>query len=156
MKRNIIGLTLLFIIISGLPFSCKTGNTELEREHIESVLGNLNVSEGIKWVVVLPGLGCHGCIQEGEAFLREHIVNEKIFLVLTNIESLKILQNKLGIEVDMSCSVYVDWDDEFLLSTENMVYPCIIHLKNGRYESHEFQAPGNNAFEKLATLIFTE
>jgi len=143
-------------IFSGLLFSCKMSEMDIEREHIRAMLENENISKKAKWIVILPGLGCHGCIKEGEMFLVEQINNDEIFIVLTNIESLKILQHKLGIQVDKHNNIYVDRDDQFRFTTGNNIYPCVVYLNDGRYESHEFQAPRNNAFHKLSTIILTE
>ncbi len=155
MRRISIVLTIFLTMC--MSFSCKKGETQLEQEHIEAMLNDVEIQKAVEWVVLLPGLGCHGCIREGEYFLKEHLDNEGVFLVLTNIESLKILQHKLGIELGSFSNVYADKEDQYVLPTMNRVYPCIVHLENGRYRSHEFQSPMNSAaFEKLAANILIE
>lgn len=153
---NRIIMTFSFILILGITLSCKKNETELEKDHIISILETVSLGEETKWVVVLPGLGCHGCIQEGEAFLKDNMDNQQIFLVLTKVESVKILNNKLGIKLRESPTVYIDREDEFRFPTANKAYPCIVHLANGKYISHEFQSPQNNGFEKLRTTIMIE
>lgn len=156
MKHNIRTLAVFLIFITGIFHSCDENPANIEKDYIEKLLKEMDIDEEIKWVVILPGLGCHGCIQEGELFLKEYLDNEKMLLILTNFESLKILQNKLGVKISENSNIYVDRDDKFILPTNSKVYPCVIYLKQGKYQSHEFQAPGNNAFEKLATYILTE
>lgn len=153
MKNNVLKLIILFSVFILVNFSCKKSTSEIEHAHIAKMLDQLSINDDIQWVVLLPGLGCHGCIQEGEMFLEKHVNDKKIYLILTNIESLKILQNKLGIKVNISKNVYVDRDNDFLLPTKNKVYPCVIYLNNGKYISHEFQAPGNNAFDELDSQL---
>ncbi len=155
MKRitAILIIPLMMIII----FSCKKGEAKQDQEKIKFILEALEIKKEVKWVILLPGLGCDGCIKEGEYFLKQYINNENMFLVLTNIKSLKILQHKLGIKLTNLSNVYADKENRYGLTTDNKIYPCIVHLNNGQYESHEFQSPMNgNAFEKLATRILIE
>ncbi|MBW7941605.1 MAG: hypothetical protein H3C64_04220 [Candidatus Kuenenia stuttgartiensis] len=103
-----------------------------------------------EWVVILPGLGCPGCIQEGEAFMQQFIDSTKVFFVLTKIESLKILQQKIGKSLKDRKNVYIDKQGIFDIPTDNSIYPCIIQLKDGKIIKHQFQSPENSqAFEWL-------
>lgn len=110
-----------------------------------------------QWIVILPGLGCHGCIQEAEAFMREYIGNTEILFVLTKISSLKILQQKTGIKIEKQTNIYIDREDNFSLPSNNSIYPCIIHLKDGKIVEYEFQSPGNGAaFRKLEDVVLKQ
>lgn len=152
--KKIIGTALLVAMAVSAPISCKKGEPELEQDHIISVMDNFDLPSNTEWMVILPGLGCTGCIQEGEYFVKENASNPKTFIVLTKIESLKILQHKLNIRVDTIPNVYADKESKYVLPTNNSIYPCIVHLKDGAYESHEFQSPENgNAFERLAAQL---
>ncbi|MBC9798553.1 hypothetical protein [Sinomicrobium weinanense] len=146
-----INLILTFVIIA-LSTSCKKGEKEIERDHIVKFLDTFSVNDSTKWVVILPGLGCHGCIQEGEVFMMDNIDNKDIFFALTKIESLKILQQKIGIKLRGRSNVYIDPKESFKIPT-NSIYPCVVYLDGGNVKYHEFQSPGNNAFEKLRTEI---
>ncbi|MDR0395096.1 MAG: hypothetical protein LBH77_08080 [Tannerella sp.] len=59
-----------------------------------------------QWIMVLPGLGCHGCIQEAEVFMQQYITDRRILFVLTNISSLKILQQKTEVRIDEHSNIY--------------------------------------------------
>lgn len=147
--RNLMLVFLIFFISA----SCEKGENELERDYIKSVINNLTLNETVKWMVILPGMGCHGCIQEGEVFMKDYISKSDIYFVLTKIESLKILQQKIDVELKEHSNVYIDNKVGFKIPTKNSVYPCVVYLNNGKIESHEFQSPGNNAFEKLRSKI---
>lgn len=136
-------------------FSCKEKTPkEQEAGYLNSVINKIKVSDHYKWVVVLPGLGCHGCIQEGEAFMQKHIGNKEVLFVLTSVESLKILQNKIGIRIQDHNNVYLDKENSIHIPSDNRIYPCIIQVASGKMQRYEFQAPYNGqAFSKLETLV---
>lgn len=142
----------IFIIL----FSCKKKEKEVEHDYLETIIDKVNVTNNIKWIVLLPGLGCHGCIQEGEAFMKKSIMNRDVLFILTKIESFKILQNKLEIKLSEHPNVYIDKKNQFKIPSNNSVYPCIIEIKKGKVIKHEFQSPNNaQAFENLKSKINT-
>jgi hypothetical protein len=86
--------------------------------------------------------------------MKENVQNDKIFFVLTSVESLKILQEKIGIRVSDHKNVYIDANNSFNIGTNNAIYPCIVHLENGTIKEHEFQSPNNGqAFASLQSRI---
>lgn len=103
----------------------------------------LNIDKQYDWIVVLPGVGCHGCIQEGECFMKNNCSNAKILFILTNISSLKIFQQKTGINISKYPNIYID----------NGIYPCIIQMKDGEFLQYSFQYPETAAFHNLKKNI---
>lgn len=151
-KKNlfIIGIFLSLLIVNT---SCKKSDKEIEVENLVTAIKESKIKGDFKWIVLLPGLGCNGCIQEGEAFMRDNIHFDILF-VLTKISSLKILQQKTGIKLKEHSNIYIDKENIFDLPTENSIYPCIIQLENGKIIDHEFQSPRNGAaFRKLKKLV---
>lgn len=146
---------LIVFMVMCLCVACgKKTDKELETDYLTPVVNDLHVKDNIKWVVILPGLGCHGCIQEGEFFMKENAQNKDIYFVLTSIESLKILQNKIGLKVTEMTNVYLDKANTIKIPTINNIYPCIIEVSNGKLKDHVFQSPHDGpAFEKLRSLI---
>lgn len=143
---------LLNLIIACLFLqSCTKSDAEIEKQEIQSfVSDNSNQIKGYDYVVVLPGLGCHGCIQEAEVFMQNYINNQHILFVLTKIESLKILQQKIGIKLSEHKNILLDQDQNFNISTANCIYPCIARVHNEVVESYGFQSPANSeAFSNL-------
>lgn len=139
---RIILLLLVFFSFSGCG---KKDKKEIEADYLSTYIMGLDLAPDYKWVVVLPGMGCHGCIQEGEAFIKENVTNKKIFFVLTNIESLKLLQNKIGVRIKEHSNVFADVDNNVKIPSDNRIYPCIIKLENAEMTTHEFQSPANSA-----------
>jgi hypothetical protein len=145
------------VIVALLVGSCKKNVQDTETDNLTTSLSKIQVEKQVKWIVVLPGLGCHGCIQEGEAFMKKHIQNKNIFFVLTKISSLKILQQKIGAQIEDCPNVYVDYDDLFNVHTDNSIYPCIARIEDGKVIEHEFQSPKNGAaFYNLRSLLLAQ
>lgn len=133
--------------------SCDENIDKTEKKIFANAIEQLKVDERYDWVVVLPGLGCHGCIQEGEFFMKKNISNTKILFVLTNISSLKIFQQKTDIRISEYPNVYIDRNNHFKLSTKNAIYPCIIQLDNMKISQYSFQSPKSSAFYSLQKKI---
>jgi len=147
MKTHIIQIFVLFLSFS--MFSCLNRTKELEKESLTNAIKNYYVKSQYKWIVILPGVGCHGCIQEGEFFMKKHISNTKILFVLTNITSLKIFQQKTGLVIRKHSNVYIDKDNSFKVITENAVYPCVVYIKNGIIQKYNFQSSQTHALYNI-------
>lgn len=147
MKKCILKIFLVLLIVFGV--SCKDRTDIKEKEFLINSIKQLNITSQCKWIIVLPGLGCHGCIQEGEFFMKENITNTDILFVLTNISSLKIFQQKTNIKINDYPNIYIDRDNHFKLPTKNGIYPCIIQLSDGKLLNYSFQSPTSAAFFTL-------
>jgi len=145
MKRVILICTVLFCVLT----ACRQDSEKIEMKHLENAIKETIADNKYQWVVILPGLGCHGCIQEGEFFMSEHITDNRILFVLTKISSLKILQQKMDIRIDEHSNIFVDRNNIFTIPTDNRIYPCVVRLKEGKISDHSFQSPQNAAFYQL-------
>jgi len=85
----------LVILLFSLT-ACQQDKEKKERDFFDNAIIEANIETNYQWIVVLSGLGCQGCIQEAEAFMREYVTNERILFVLTELSSLKIFQQKIG------------------------------------------------------------
>ncbi|RVT97201.1 hypothetical protein EOD41_19540 [Mucilaginibacter limnophilus] len=142
-----------FTAILAITIICGCGKKEpkdIEADYLVEYVKELHLQNNVKLVLILPGLGCHGCIEEGELFMKDMANNKNINFVLTKVESLKILQGKTGVNVKDHNNIIVDTDDRINVPTDNQIYPCVIHVKNGQFVSHEFQSPDN--FMALANI----
>lgn len=143
----------VFSVISILIFlfliSCKEKTEEIEKNFVIDSLKQIDMSLDYQWVVIIPGAGCHGCIQEGELFMKRNITNKKILYILTKTSSIKILQQKIGIRLNEHSNVYLDTIKQFDIPTDNAIYPCVVEMKNGKVVTLSFQSPRNNAFIKI-------
>lgn len=88
--------------------------------------------------------------------MREYVNNKEIMFVLTKVESLKILEHKIGIKLSDHSNIIIDNDEEINIPSNNSVYPCVVHITDRSVKSHEFQSPENNAFEKLKFQVGLE
>lgn len=148
MRRIVKAIALLISVI--LLASCKENAASSERESLASALDALKIDTQLyDWIVVLPGLGCHGCIQDGEYFMQQNVENPKIFYVLTNLSSLKIFQQKTGITIKDHPNIFVDRENLFVVPTNNSIYPCVIQLREGEIAEHTFQSPQTVIFQQL-------
>jgi hypothetical protein len=131
-------------------FSCNKSPKEIEADYVNSEIVNLKPGPEKKWVVVLPGLGCKGCIQEGEFFMQQHISNNKILFLLTKVESVKLLEQKTGIKIKNHQNVLIDRNNSFDLPSDNSIYPLIVEVSGKKVLKYQFQSPQNaNAFAML-------
>lgn len=105
-------------------------------------MGYSAARNGVSWVY-----------SEAEFFMKKHISNEKILFVLTNIESLKILQQKTGVEIKSHPNVYIDWNNQFKLPTDHSIYPCVIQVNKGKLQQYAFQSPKTPALYNLEKLL---
>lgn len=147
-KITAITLFLIFTLLS-----CKKSTQEIEYTFLSNSIEQINIANNYEWIVVLPGAGCHGCIQEGEYFMKENIDNRKILFVLINTSSLKLLQQKIGVKLKEHSNVYIDKDFIFDIPSNNVIYPCVIRLEKGKIKQFEFQSPKNAAFHKIKKFI---
>jgi len=132
----------------------KREQTNPERDALLAAIDKSKINtSNYDWVVILPELGCHGCIREAEIFMQENVNNDSILFVLTKVESLKILQHKIGVNLREHKNIYVDSDNLFVVPNENAIYPCVIRLQRGKATEYFFQAPGGPAFDRLREQI---
>ena len=143
------------ILLSALFFlSCNKTEVEIENEYLVNKVNGFSKINGQKWLVILPGLGCKGCIQEAEQFMKNNVKNKNVFFVLTKVESLKLLSQKTGINISDHKNIYVDRENYFNLPSNNTIYPLIIEMDKGEMKSYEFQSPKNGlAFSKLSEKL---
>lgn len=151
MRTNI--RIILLVIGSLLGEGCKENREKIEKDVLSHAIAQLDTCAQYEWIVILPGAGCHGCIQEGEFFMKENIANPRILFVLTSISSLKILQQKTGIRIDEHANIYIDRDNYFKIPTEHAIYPCIIQVKEGEILQHAFQSPKSTAFRTIKNIF---
>jgi len=81
--------------------------------------------------------------------LKENVNNPNVYFVITQLQSIKVLQQKVGTKLVGLPNVLIDFEKIFYTG-DNSIYPCIIEVKEGRMVSYQFQSPNNSlAFEQL-------
>jgi hypothetical protein len=134
-------------------FSCHKSPEKVERDFLNKVIERIDAGHEYQWIVILPGLGCHGYIQKAEVFMQRYIEDRRILFVLTKISSLKILQQKTDVRIDEYPNICVDREKQFEIPTDNRIYPCVVYMKNGKVDNHSFQCPGNDTFRVLENVV---
>lgn len=147
-SKSLFGFIVFFVCVI-LMAGCKPNSGKTEIEVYNKAIEQIKIDSQYQWLVVLPGLGCNGCIQEAEVFMKNNIEDKRILFVLTRLSSLKILQQKTEVRLDEHTNIYIDKENLFSIPTNNAVYPCVIQLKNGKIFTHSFQKPSNPALWKL-------
>ena len=150
MKKCITVLTVLLMTTA----ACQQNTTKIEREYIAKAIKEANIELDYQWIVVLPGMGCHGCIQEAEAFMSKHIADKRILFVLTKTSSLKILQQKTGLHINEHTNIFIDKHNLFDIPTDNRIYPCVVEIMDRNVYTHSFQSPQNDAFYPLEKRLW--
>ena len=144
------GFFFLFLLTFMISIaSCQQNSGKREIEIYSKAIEQIKVDSQYQWIVVLPGLGCNGCIQAAEIFMKNNIEDERILFVLTKISSLKILQQKTDVRIDEHANIFVDKENLFSIPTNNAIYPCVIQLRNRKIFTHSYQKPSNAALWKL-------
>jgi hypothetical protein len=151
MEKTEIKIWMVSILL--VTASCKPSPEQTEKNCWTKAIEQAAVGSQYQWIVVLPGLGCHGCIQEAEVFMQEYITDRRILFVLTKVSSLKILQQRTEIRISEHPNIYIDRDNIFDIPTDNRIYPCVIRLEKGHIIGHSFQSPKKAAFLELEQII---
>ena len=146
-------IPLFAVIFFGIS-SCREKQSKIEQNFLSAAISDLNNKNSYEWIVILPGLGCTGCIEEAELFMGEYLDINEILFVLTKTESLKILQRKINRRLKNYSNIHYDKQSELVVPTNNSIYPCILELKNNKIVSIEFSTPDNPlAFERLKRYV---
>lgn len=149
-KYSILGYSIFFIS------SCISHqNNEMKSIINEFHNKKINFNENIKYFIILPEVGCGGCISEGTDFIKRNIekfncTNKEIKVVFTSIVSKKILLRTLGIDSFDNYCFEIDESNVYRINNPKSIYPLILYLNKGKIINIEFQYPDNsNAFSIL-------
>lgn len=150
MKLYIISIlfTIIFLGSCSKPYNA-------EYTFLNSAINGIGESvTDYDYIVIIPGAGCHGCIQESEYFLKQNLNNKNILFILSDPASLKILQNKIGVKLRDYSNILINRNSDFKVPTQNAVYPCVIYLdESAQIEKIDFQTPQTSALHDLSTKL---
>jgi hypothetical protein len=98
-------------------------NHEISKK-IASVLGD--DLKNYKYIVIIPGSGCTGCITFAENFFVDNVDNKEMIFIFTDIISRKQLSIKLKAENIQRPNVLIDSNKDFYLTGyKEKIYPVI-------------------------------
>ncbi|GAB5526177.1 MAG: hypothetical protein Roseis2KO_40490 [Roseivirga sp.] len=94
-------------------------------------------------VMLLPKVGCTGCISSAETFMKDHaaVYPEDFGVILTDVVSLKTLRIKLGGELIDLDNVALDTGNYFTSKQLKSLYPTLIYQRSGEITSIEYVSP---------------
>ena len=138
-----------------LTLSCNQQNEEVKSLINEFHRNKIVFNESTKYVVILPEVGCGGCISEGVGFIKKNLKkidcdNKEVEIIFTSIMSKKLMLRELDIlSLEEHC-FEIDEINKYRIDNSKSIYPLILYLKKGKIVRMEFQSPDNpNAFNKL-------
>lgn len=79
-------------------------------------------------IIVIPGVGCTGCISEAQVFFEENYESPKYFFVFTGITDPKLFNNQISIELQQLNNVLVDKNNILMDAGYNSIYPSYLEL----------------------------
>lgn len=89
-------------------------------------------------VLVLPSVGCSGCISSTESFVKENKF-PGLLLILTNVMSRKDAEFRLDL-VDPVCDYYYDAARTFFLTNDpKSIYPIIFYVNKEDVSDSKFE-----------------
>ncbi len=148
----------VYILIVGLLMSACTSNDEsFEDRFIEGIsqVDRMDLLEK-QYVVVMPRIGCMGCISSVEQFMMDSAIpySEKVGFLLTDIISLKTAVMRFGEDVVYGENVYLDQENSFDFGENLSLYPAILKIDNKRVVNIEYVSPENPiAIDKLISAL---
>lgn len=137
-------LFLLIIAVSG----CHSGNTsqniddstQLSVSDFTSFMKNHGQSyDKTKKVLVIPGVGCTGCISEAQYFFYENKHSEDHIFIFTAINDFKMFKLEVPEILHNAENVIVDKENELMDLGYNSIYPGYLRINNNRLEFEIFQ-----------------
>jgi hypothetical protein len=145
----------IVIIISALMLmnaSCKKEGDykNFMEETLEEKFGSsLN---NYKSILIVPSVGCSGCISDTEHFIKQNINSlSNVKVIFTKINSKKILKHNIGDSIYYNKKVFVDSNNIFAYNTGKTIYPALVYLSKGEIDKIEYKNPDNP--DILNTLI---
>lgn len=150
-------ITFISIVVFSLAIGCSRPHKEIERQFFEGLekIDQPEFSER-EFIVIIPRIGCLGCISSVEQFLMDRALSDKhrLGFLLIDIISLKTAAIRFGQEVIYAESVLLDTEGAFDFGENMSLYPAILRLQNGRVMSVDYVSPDNpEALDNLITLL---
>lgn len=134
------------VLLVSLLVSCKKTDGVTNRVSEVYAQRNITFDRDLECCLILPEVGCEGCIAEGVDFFHENAScfyrsQRKNMIVFTAINSRKMLFRALGVDSLGEYYNIMDWDNNYLVEGNNAIYPLVLSLKDGKIIRAEYQSP---------------
>jgi hypothetical protein len=122
---------LKFSLLSGsILFLFACSSRENPQREIERIINKCEFCpENYNFVMLIPSLGCVGCISDAEEFLKENKDNTDYLFILEEVQSKKML--KIRLEFDFEHSERVIYLNDKINFLENFSSPLILDVSTG-------------------------
>jgi hypothetical protein len=139
---------MLLIVFSLFILSCdiKTDNNaysnmSLSASSFENFLKeNDKIPEEFERILIIPGVGCQGCITGAQRYFYEHHNDSSILYVFTGITDIKMFKNEIDQTYLNNNNVIVDIDNNMAVIGFHSIYPGYLGKKRAKYEFTIFEA----------------
>lgn len=144
---------IVIALIGVLLFTTCGLEASKEIVHLNSLFRERGIEfdTGLDYCVIIPEVGCEGCIAGGVGFIQNHKdifsnVQSNNIVVFTSINSKKLLYRNLGFDNPKDIEVLnyvIDDDNKYRIDSPMSKYPVLLRLKEGRIVEVEYQTPDN-------------
>ncbi len=126
-----------FIVIIFFTLFCCNNKSDLENiSKVRTILSDCEFCiKDPNYILVIPSLGCTGCISQAESFMIENNNNENILFLLDKVSSRKDLRTRLGFDFMKSKNIFVS--SEALNLFDNFIYPKLVNFETGEISDIE-------------------
>lgn len=137
-------LSLIIIFLSSC-FEAKEEKTEStsinvvkERNFSEFLSKHSKNRTDFERILVVPSVGCTGCISEAETFFKENYDKEEYLYIFTSIGDLKLLKIKLSDSLLNRTNVLLDYDNTLTNIGFTSIYPSEAKIKGNNIHLEPF------------------
>ena len=81
-------------------------------------------------LLVIPGVGCTGCITNAQSFYYDHKESPKILFIFTDIQDPKIFRQEVPDSLWQRPNIIVDLDDRWPEVDFQSIYPGLFRIYN--------------------------
>lgn len=101
--------------------------------------------------IIIPNQGCDGCISTAEAYVRKNVAKaDQVRYIFTRIQSVKLLQIRLGNEVMSSSKVLLDTANTIVYPDKKQeIYPMIVIMDHHQIKKISYQSPDADGLPEL-------
>ena len=139
-------ICLIYLSVMFLLSSCLMGDDTTKDVSAFFQKKGIVFEKELECCVILPEVGCAGCIASGVSFFLENKAffansQKKNLIVFTSVNSQKMLLRTLELDSLQDFYCHLDLKNDYSVDGDNSIYPLVLYLKNGKIVKAEFQSP---------------
>lgn len=110
---------------------------DINRDEFDMMLSEIGIdppNESVKYMIVIPGQGCSGCLQAARKFMKENYNRDDLGFILTKYDSYNQLRIMYGKDVIENKNVFLDKESVLYNGGFNSMYPAIVEVEDGGFK----------------------